>query len=142
MPLHVVEETDYPFRGIIQLTINPAAPLSFPLQLRIPGWAAGATIRVNGSYSPHLLPVLLPRLSVCGVRGSCRDRASHDSAYFPLVPQLGCRRARTACVLLRHRRKLVKLRDRGMTADWQVFPSTQWNYALNVDTDTPQRALP
>jgi len=24
----------------------------------------------------------------------------------------------------------VKLRDRGMTADWQVFPSSQWNYAL------------
>jgi hypothetical protein len=27
----------------------------------------------------------------------------------------------------------VKLRDRGMTADWQVFPSTQWNYALDPD---------
>ena len=27
----------------------------------------------------------------------------------------------------------VKLRDRGMTADWQVFPSSQWNYALAVD---------
>jgi hypothetical protein len=24
----------------------------------------------------------------------------------------------------------VKLRDRGMTADWQVFPSLSWNYAL------------
>jgi uncharacterized protein len=24
----------------------------------------------------------------------------------------------------------VKLRDRGMTADWQVFPGSQWNYAL------------
>jgi hypothetical protein len=35
----------------------------------------------------------------------------------------------------------VKLRDRGMTADWQVFPSTQWNYALNVDTDTPAKSI-
>ena len=24
----------------------------------------------------------------------------------------------------------LKLRDRGMTADWQVYPATQWNYAL------------
>ena len=24
----------------------------------------------------------------------------------------------------------VKLRSRGMTADWQVFPSSEWNYAL------------
>ena len=29
----------------------------------------------------------------------------------------------------------VKLRDRGMTADWQVFPGTAWNYALILDTD-------
>ena len=27
----------------------------------------------------------------------------------------------------------VKLRDRGPTADWQVFPRTSWNYALLVD---------
>ena len=33
----------------------------------------------------------------------------------------------------------VKLRDRGMTADWQVFPSGPWNYALKVDeTIAPQ----
>ncbi len=27
----------------------------------------------------------------------------------------------------------LKLRDRGMTADWQVYPTTQWNYALALD---------
>lgn len=27
----------------------------------------------------------------------------------------------------------VKLRDRGMTADWQVFPRGIWNYGLQVD---------
>jgi hypothetical protein len=27
----------------------------------------------------------------------------------------------------------VKLRDRGMTADWQVYPTTPWNYAINID---------
>jgi len=27
----------------------------------------------------------------------------------------------------------LKLRDRGMTADWQVYPSSRWNYALAVD---------
>jgi uncharacterized protein len=27
----------------------------------------------------------------------------------------------------------VKLRDRGTTTDWQVFPSSQWNYALAVE---------
>jgi uncharacterized protein len=27
----------------------------------------------------------------------------------------------------------VKLRDRGPTADWQVYPTRQWNYALDVN---------
>ena len=31
----------------------------------------------------------------------------------------------------------LKLRDRGMTADWQVYPKTQWNYAIAV---TPEDA--
>ena len=35
----------------------------------------------------------------------------------------------------------VKLRNRGMTADWQVFPKDQWNYALNVDLESPERSI-
>jgi hypothetical protein len=35
----------------------------------------------------------------------------------------------------------VKLRTRGMTADWQVFPTTAWNYALNVDPDSPAKSI-
>ena len=30
----------------------------------------------------------------------------------------------------------MKLRNRGMTADWQVFPSSQWNYALVLSETT------
>ena len=35
----------------------------------------------------------------------------------------------------------VKLRGRGMTADWQVFPSSQWNYALSVDVADPSKGI-
>ena len=35
----------------------------------------------------------------------------------------------------------VKLRDRGMTADWQVFPTTQWNYALDIDPANPANSI-
>jgi hypothetical protein len=31
----------------------------------------------------------------------------------------------------------LKLRDRDLTADWQVYPNTQWNYALAVDETNP-----
>ena len=35
----------------------------------------------------------------------------------------------------------VKLRDRGMTADWQVFPTTAWNYALKVDESSASKGI-
>ena len=35
----------------------------------------------------------------------------------------------------------VKLRDRGMTADWQVYPTSQWNYALKLDSDEPDKSI-
>ncbi|MGB7136555.1 MAG: beta-L-arabinofuranosidase domain-containing protein, partial [Acidobacteriaceae bacterium] len=47
IPVRVTEETDYPFTGRVQLTIVPASPTAFSLQLRIPGWARGVSIRVN-----------------------------------------------------------------------------------------------
>jgi hypothetical protein len=47
-----IEETDYPFRGSVRITVNPALPLGFPLRLRIPAWAAGTTITVNGREEP------------------------------------------------------------------------------------------
>ena len=28
-----------------------------------------------------------------------------------------------------------------MTADWQVFPTTPWNYALNVDPAAPEKSV-
>jgi DUF1680 family protein len=46
--IHVIEETDYPFRDTVRITINPSKPTNFPLQLRIPAWANGATIHING----------------------------------------------------------------------------------------------
>jgi hypothetical protein len=35
----------------------------------------------------------------------------------------------------------VKLRERGKASDWQVFPKSEWNYALSVDTDDPAKSI-
>ncbi|HUS90726.1 MAG TPA: glycoside hydrolase family 127 protein, partial [Phycisphaerae bacterium] len=47
----LTQQTDYPWDGRVRLTVDkaPAAPLA--IRLRIPAWAAGATIRVNGQGS-------------------------------------------------------------------------------------------
>lgn len=48
VPLSIRQETDYPNSGRVRLLLEPARPVKFPLQLRIPAWARGATIAVNG----------------------------------------------------------------------------------------------
>jgi len=140
--VHVVEETGYPFRGTVRLTLNPAAPLSFPLQLRIPAWAPSATILVNGQPAPAPTPGSFARIERAWRAGDRVEiafpmsprisRWFHDSIAVergPLVFSYGIGE------------DWVKLRDRGMTADWQVFPTTAWNFALNVDETAPAKSI-
>ena len=47
--LKLIQRTDYPWDGQIKLTLEPAEATAFALRLRIPGWATGATVRINGS---------------------------------------------------------------------------------------------
>jgi len=44
----ITQETDYPFRESVNFKVKTAKPTTFGLQLRIPGWCEGATVKVNG----------------------------------------------------------------------------------------------
>ncbi|MFQ6098828.1 MAG: glycoside hydrolase family 127 protein, partial [Armatimonadota bacterium] len=44
----LTQETDYPWEGRVLMTVEPAEPTEFALMLRIPEWAEGATLSVNG----------------------------------------------------------------------------------------------
>lgn len=46
--LSIEQRTEYPFDGHIELHLAPDAPAEFELGLRIPGWAQGAAVNVNG----------------------------------------------------------------------------------------------
>jgi len=48
MPVTIDEKTDYPFSGKITFTVTAEKPVEFPLSLRIPEWAKGATVSING----------------------------------------------------------------------------------------------
>jgi len=47
--LHVEARTDYPLSGLVDITLHPARPESFPVRLRIPAWSAQTSLSVNGS---------------------------------------------------------------------------------------------
>jgi DUF1680 family protein len=137
-PVSVIEETQYPFRGTIRMMIKPDAPVSFPLALRIPAWADGAAIQVNREAKLPASPGTFARIERQWQPGDrveivfpMEPRTSrwfHDSVVFergPLVFSYGIGE------------DWVKLRDRGMTADWQVFPTTQWNYGISENAHVP-----
>ncbi|MHB8218133.1 MAG: beta-L-arabinofuranosidase domain-containing protein [Candidatus Sulfotelmatobacter sp.] len=44
----VEQETTYPESDSTVLTVTPRDPATFNLKFRVPGWAEGATVRVNG----------------------------------------------------------------------------------------------
>jgi hypothetical protein len=140
--VHVIEDTVYPFRGAVRLTVNPAAPLAFPLQLRIPAWASGTELRVNGKLQPSPTPGSFARLERTWRAGDVVEIA------FPMNPRVS--RGFNDSIAIERGPLLfsygigetwVKLADRGMTADWQVYPSMPWNYGLAVDLQQPALSI-
>ncbi len=47
--VHLEQRTDYPFDGAVSIRVAPERNATFAVHVRIPQWAAGASIRVNGA---------------------------------------------------------------------------------------------
>lgn len=47
--VQLTQETEYPLEGNITLRLKTSRPSHFTVRLRIPAWAAGAQVRVNGN---------------------------------------------------------------------------------------------
>jgi hypothetical protein len=137
--VHILEETEYPFRGSVRMKIQPATAVRFPLRLRIPAWVRGPAILVNG------LPVDAPQDA--GFAKIERTWKAGDvvELRLPTPPRLVKGYNDSISVMsgplvfsFPIGESWVKLRDRRMTADWQVFPNTPWNYALAISEEDVQ----
>jgi Beta-L-arabinofuranosidase, GH127 middle domain/Beta-L-arabinofuranosidase, GH127 catalytic domain len=134
----VDETTGYPFRDRITLTVSPASDIRFPLHLRIPGWAAGATILVNGQAAAGIQPGTYDRIDREWRKG---DRVE---ITFPMrvrtVPgfngSVSVERG-PLVYSLRIEESWSKLRQTGPVTDWEVYPASPWNYGLRLDSANP-----
>jgi DUF1680 family protein len=122
--------TEYPFRNVVQVLVQPDAPVAFAMGLRVPEgsspkvqvngkavesiardgflqlkrtWTAGDTVRIEFAMHPRVMEGFDNSVSV--MRG-------------PLVFSLPIEE------------KWNKLRDQGMTADWEILGQSPWNYGL------------
>lgn len=147
VPVRVVLDTDYPFRDTLAVTVTAEKPTRFPLVLRVPAWAHGATIRLAGGPEEPLAPGSFHRV----------ERTWEDTAEvrlrFPMRAK-ACRRYNQALTL--ERGPLVYSLKIGETwkrvnadkphrelphGDFEVHPTTPWNYGLLIDEADPEASV-
>jgi hypothetical protein len=113
------------------MTVNPSRPLSFPFLFRIPSWAEDAAIVVDGRRQ---------RAAAAGTFAHVEREWKQGDVVeikFPMTPRditgfNGSVSIERGPLVFAYNvgEDWLKLRDRGMTADWQIYPSSRWNYAL------------
>ncbi len=132
------EQTEYPFRNTILVALEPAAPVKFPLHLRIPAWAVGARILVNGQAPAEARPGAYVRLEREWRRG---DRVEITlPMQVRTVPgfQNSISVERGPLVYsLRIEENWRKLKQTGPVTDWEVYPGSPWNYGLRLEAGAP-----
>jgi len=140
VPVRVALATDYPFRESLRLTVSAELAVRFPLLLRVPAWASGASARI-GAANHSLKPGTFHRINR-EWKGSTDIELS-----FPMQPK-ATRRYNQALTL--ERGPLVyslKIGERWTRVnadkphrelphgDFEVRPTTPWNYGLLVNED-------
>ena len=147
VPVQVRLETDYPFRDTMELTVTTNKPVRFPLQLRVPNWTRQPSVSINGRAETGLKTGSFHRI----------DREWNGrtavTIRWPMSPRTA-RRYNQAIAL--ERGPLVYSLKLGETwsrvnadkphrelphGDFEVRPSTPWNYGLIIDENQPGNSV-
>jgi len=134
-------ETDYPFRDSVKMTINVPQATRFPIRLRVPEWTESAVIEINGCLQDvrrdrfvtierdwtdgDAIELRLPM----PIRVESRFNGSVSVTRGPLVYSL------------KVGEKWVKCRGEEPHADYEVYPTTPWNYGLILNADAPETSF-
>jgi hypothetical protein len=147
------EKTDYPFHNTVDFTIHTTRKASFPLKLRLPGWADSASVQVNDGHTEvpssgcalgdgradtqpatcdfvktfHTLTRTWAEGDRVVVTFSSRPRVTHwyrDSIAFERGPLV---------FSLPVEGRWSELKKYAQNAgDWEITPTGDWNYAVRL----------
>ncbi len=139
IPVHVAVSTEYPFEERIHITVK--AEGTFPLLLRIPTWAEGATV-VSGYMNQAAQPGEFHRIE--------REWKGTTNIFLnlPMKPRVERRFNNSAAII---RGPLVfsmpvedfwkQVKGEAPHADWEVYPLGNWNYALALGGPCPEASI-
>jgi hypothetical protein len=153
VPVRVTLDTDYPFRETLSLKVTADKSVRFPLLLRIPAWAQDATIIIQGESQKRVKSGTFHRIErewkdtvnvtlhlPMKVKTSQRYNGAIALERGPLVYSLKIGESWTRVNTDKPHRELPH-------GDFEVRPTTPWNYGLlldekNLDKDVTFEELP
>lgn len=139
-PAHIEVDTDYPFKDTVAISVEAAG--KFPLQLRIPAWAEGATVRIADGTPEACMPGTFHVID--------REWTGKTTVTvtFPMKARVERRFNNSVSILrgpLAYSLKMgeywKKIAGEEPHADWEVYPTTPWNYGLLIDPDDPEKSI-
>lgn len=139
-------QTDYPFNDTITIRILAGGEKPWPMRLRIPAWTKKPQLQINGQDAAANF----------GADGEARfitvTRAwqTGDVVTLRLPMPVRAQSCYNGAVSI-HRGPLLYALRIGEAwkriagelphADWEVRPTTPWNYALQIDPAQPEKAI-
>jgi len=143
----IVEETNYPFDGLIKLRFITEKPVRFCIYLRIPAWAekglitykgktltekGGSTVRLFARWDPDdIITLELPMIVRTEVRYNNSLSLLRGPLYFSLRIEKEYRSVRI---------NYDNFSYKG-SVDWEIHPKSPWNYGLMIDKTNPGRGI-
>ena len=153
LEVDIREETAYPFSDQVRFVVNSSQPAVFPLYFRIPTWSDQAELSVSGEgqtrhpakgeifkVERQWHPGDVVTLDFHNqVRTETRLNNSVSIARGPLYFVLRIGEAFKPIQIPDDRP--VKTDKPNGRVDWRIDPTTDWNYALDIDREHPQYSL-
>ena len=143
----VSEETDYPFKGSVKLTLSMERPTRFPVHIRVPGWADSVIIRYKKNS------VVVKGDSEYKIRARWKN-GDQIFIEIPMNIRVEQRYNKSLSILrgplyfslrIDKEYKSVKINYDNFgykgSVDWQITPKSPWNYGLLIDKGNIMRGL-
>jgi hypothetical protein len=138
----LTEETEYPFDGQINVKLRLSKPSQFPLYLRIPSWVIYPSLTINGEEQSTTTPGTYMRLERIWQDGDLIILSlPMDIRVFPGHAGLLSVFRGPLLFGLRIGETWHKIAGEEPFADWEVYPTTPWNYALALKLTEPNECF-
>lgn len=139
----IAEETNYPFDEQLNFTVTIGQSAAFPLKFRIPAWCSNPQVQVNGELQTNVVAGSFYSIN--------RTWSNNDKVVltFPMHIQLNDEVNNSVSVQrgplvysLKIGENWSQRTDYGNGfKEYEVLPTSSWNYALAVDKSAPEAAF-